>query len=241
MNLRWLEKFFTRAAPREIVLSAAQRQAIDAWQQLPASASQASHYQSRYVVADVETSGLNMQKDSLISIGAVAVVNGQIDFHDVFEVVLRQDEVSTHANILLHGIGGLAQREGVAPPDALIAFLRYLGKAPLVAYHALFDQTMIERAMQDFLGVKFGQQWIDLAWVMPELFREHIAEQVGLDDWIAIFGIENIQRHNAVSDAYATAKLLQTAIARGMLRGAPSPGSFVDIEKARRWRRAELA
>ena len=145
------------------------------------------------------------------------------------------------AHNLLHGIGGLAQREGVAPPDALIAFLRYLGKAPLVAYHALFDQTMIERAMQDFLGVKFGQQWIDLAWVMPELFREHIAEQVGLDDWMAIFGIENILRHNAVSDAYATAKLLQTAIARGVLRGAPSPDSFVDIEKARRWRRAELA
>ncbi len=27
------------------------------------------------------------------------------------------------------------------------------------------------------------------------------------------------------------------AMARGMLRGEPSPGSFIDIEKARRWRR----
>ena len=219
-------------------LTVAQRQAIADWKSLPVPDVRLAHQCSRYIVADVESSGLNMAKDKLISIGAVAVVNGVIDFNDAFEVVLRQDEVSTHANILIHGIGGSAQRDGMDPPGALIAFLQYLGKSPLVAYHALFDQTMIARAMDEYLGLKFDQTWIDLAWVLPDIFREAIAEQVDLDDWLGLFGIENIQRHNAVSDAFATAQLLQVAIARGGQRNAPSPASFMQIEKSRRWMRS---
>jgi DNA polymerase-3 subunit epsilon len=79
--------------------------------------------------------------------------------------------------------------------------------------------------------------WIDLAWVLPELYRERIDNQVGLDPWLASFNIENILRHNAVSDAYATAKLLQVAQTRGASLGKDSAEIFMDMEKARRWLR----
>ena len=232
--MNWLNRLLGRKTQQELALSVAQQQQISAWKTLPHPDTGHSHYLNRYVVADVETSGLNMEKDALISIGAVAVVNGVIDVHDAFEVVLRQDEVSTNANILIHGIGGSAQSNGINPADALIEFLAYLGNSPLVAYHARFDQTMIKRAMVEHLGLSFGQTWIDLAWIMPELFREHIDGQVGLDEWLNLFGIENIQRHNAVSDAYATAKLLQVAMARGMHLDAGTPLRFFEIEKSRR-------
>lgn len=233
--MNWLAKFFGGSA-RDVVLTPDQQQAIADWKRLPATDTGRSHYQNRYVVADVETSGLNMREDRLISIGAVAVVNGLLDFSDAFQVVLRQDTVSTTANILIHGIGGSEQSDGMDPADALLAFLQYLGKSPLFAYHALFDQTMIARAMKEFLGLKFDQQWIDLAWVMPDLCRDQIAEQVDLDVWLRLFGIENIQRHNAVSDAFATAQLLQVAMAQGMHQKAETPASFAEIEKARRWK-----
>jgi DNA polymerase-3 subunit epsilon len=236
--MSWLTRLFSSDVPREVPLTASQQQAVVDWKNLPAPDMTLSHQVSRYVVADVESSGLNMQKDRLISIGAVAVVNGLIDFNDSFEVVLRQDSVSTNANILIHGIGGSAQRDGMDPAEAMITFLAYAGKSPLVAYHALFDQTMIANAMSEHLGLKFDQPWIDLAWVMPDIFRETISEQVDLDDWLGLFSIENIQRHNAVSDAYATAQLLQVAIARGAQRNALSPAGFMQIEKSRRWMRS---
>lgn len=235
--MNWLGKLFGGGQQQEIALTPTQRQAVAEWRNLPLPDLSLPHMQSRYVVVDVETSGLHMKKDKLISIGAVAVVDGAIDINDAFEVVLRQEAASANENILIHGIDGSAQREGMAPPDALIAFLGYLGKAPLVAYHAVFDQTMIERAMAEFLGIKLGQTWIDLAWVMPDLFRDHVDRQLALDDWLHLFDIENIQRHNALSDAYATAKLLQVAMACGKQRGVDSPNSFVEIEKARRWNR----
>ena len=232
--MKWLKDLFGKASSA-VPLTAAQEEALAAWQKRPAEDMSRSHFRTRYIVVDVESSGLNMVRDSLISIGAVAVCEGVIDANDAFEVVLRQDQVSSHENILIHGIGGSAQREGVEPADALLAFLDYVGRAPLVAYHAEFDQAMIGRALREFLGKDLDLPWIDLAWVMPELFRELIDGQVVLDEWLQRFDIENILRHNAVSDAYATATLLLIAQARAVTQGKDSAAVFMDIERARRW------
>ncbi len=229
---RIIESFTTHP---EVALSSAQRREIEIWQQLPVPDIHQIHHSNRYVVVDVETSGLNMKKDCLISIGAVGLLEGRIDFSDAFQVVLRQDQVSGSDNILLHGIGGSQQSEGVEPVEALLAFLRYIGKSQLVAYNAFFDQSMIDKAMVEYLGMELGQTWIDLAWVLPDFFSFRSDVRVPLDEWLKLFKIENILRHNAVSDAYATAKLLQIAIAYADRKGADTPASFYKIEKARRW------
>ena len=232
--MRWLSRLFG-AAPPAVDLPPAQRASLADWQRLPAVDLDAAHQRCRYVVVDVETSGLNMKSDRLISIGAVALVDGRIDFADAFAVILRQDQVSSDANILIHGIGGSAQSEGIDPATALLAFLGYIGKAPLVAYHAFFDRAMIEKAMRQYLGVALAQTWIDLAWVLPSLFPDLTSARANLDDWLNLFAIENIMRHNAVSDAYATAKLLQVAISACNQRGVASPAGLLRQEKARRW------
>ena len=232
--MRWLKTLFGNAANR-VSLAPAQQATIDDWHRLSAADLAVAHEQQRYVVVDVETSGLNMKKDRLISIGAIALREGRLDFSDAFQVVLRQAQVSTHANILIHGIGGSAQSGGVDPVEGLLAFLQYVGKSPLVAYHAFFDQSMIGKAMREYLGMELDQPWIDLAWVLPDFFSFRGDANVALDDWLHHFGIESILRHNAVSDAYATAKLLQVAIAGGQPKGANSPAAFMRIEKARRW------
>ena len=212
------------------------RAALAAWQALPEAAHDLPHGRQRYVVVDVETSGLDMKRDRLIAIGAVAVQGGTIDFADAFQVVLQQSEASSTENILIHGIGAGEQRDGVEPAAALLAFLDFVGKSPLVAYHAFFDEAMLAKAMRAHLGQVPGFFWLDLAWVLPELFPDFRRDgRVALDDWLTYFGIENIQRHNAVSDAYATACLLQIAGARGTARGSESAAAFARIEKARRW------
>lgn len=232
--MRWLKNLFCGTANR-VSLAPGEREIIEAWRRLPAADLAVAHEAQRYVVVNVETSGLNMKKDRLISIGAVALAAGRLDFNDAFQIVLRQEQVSTHANILIHGISGSAQSAGVEPVEGLLAFLEYVGKSPLVAYHAFFDQAMIGKATRTYLGMELEQPWIDLAWVLPDFFSFRGDANVALDDWLQHFGIENIMRHNAVSDAYATAKLLQVAIAGGQQRGANSPAAFMRIEKARRW------
>lgn len=193
------------------------------------------HEESRYVVVDVESSGLDLVKDRLIAIGAVVVDKGTIGAREAFEVILRQDQVSDRENILVHGIGGTAQREGMEPAEALLAFLEFVGKSPLVAYHAHFDETMIKKAMRQYLGRGPDMAWLDLAWILPEFWEIKAQGRVALDHWLNRFGIENIQRHNAVADCLATAQLLQVLLSRSRRQGFTSPRALMEIEKTRRW------
>lgn len=230
--MNWISKLFGSSVSD--ALSPTQLERLNAWKALPDPDLAVPHLQRRYVVVDVEASGLDQKKDHLISIGAVAVTAGMIDNCDAFEVVLRQDQVSNNENILIHGIGASAQRDGVEPVEALLQFMEYVGKAPLVAYHAFFDQGMIDRASKEFLGFKPDFVWHDLAWVLPELFQDKIIGIVGLDVWLEQFKIQNFQRHNAVSDCLATAQLFQIAICRATAAGLDSSRQLLLVEQARR-------
>jgi DNA polymerase-3 subunit epsilon len=48
------------------------------------------------------------------------------------------------------------------------------------------------------------------------------------------FGVDSIDRHNALSDAFATAQLLQITIAHAARKGFDTPASLRELEKARR-------
>jgi len=229
--MKWLPRWLG-GGPQ---LSPQQRQRLEAWEDLPPPALGTPANETRCVVVDVETSGLNLIEDRLISIGAVAVVNGKIALGDSFYVVLQQQAASEKGNILLHGIGTSAQLEGAPPADALLGFLDYLGKAPLVAFHVTFDETMIRRALRDYLGFSFRHPWLDLAYAMPGLNPALARRYRALDDWIGHFGIRIDVRHNALADAMATAQLFQVALAQGARKNITDIAGLRDLEKAQRW------
>lgn len=232
--MNWFSRIFDKLQPtRGVELSSEQLTRLDRWQSLAANPWTQDSRQCRYLIVDVEASGLDIRKDRLISIGAVALDHGVIDPVDAFEVVLRQDTISTSENILIHGISGSQQREGIDPAEALLQFLEYSGNTPLVAYHAFFDQAMIAAAMKQYLGIDYAPRWLDLAWLMPALYSQHYAGAVNLDKWLDLFGIRNYLRHNAVSDCLATAQLLQIALQRGAERGLDSPMALFDSARHR--------
>jgi DNA polymerase III subunit epsilon len=229
--MRMLQRWFT---PR-LQLRPHQAARLDIWRAIPAEPQPASIEHSRFVVVDVETTGLNLMTDTLISIGAVAVVNGRIALGDSFYVVLQQREISHKENILIHGISSSAQREGEVPAEALLAFLEYLGKSPLVAFHVTFDETMIRRALRQYLGLSFKHPWLDLAYVMPALYPPLAYSHRVLDDWIGRFNIRIEVRHNALADALATAQLLQVANTQARKKGIDDFPGLRDLERSQRW------
>ena len=220
--MNWLTRIFGKKPE----LSAEQAARLAAWQALPAADLTTAADASRCVVVDVETSGLNLMKDRLIAIGAVAVGSGAIQLADSMEIVLQQSRISDRENILIHGIGGTAQAEGVPPVEALLTFLEYLGKSPLVAFHVTFDKTMIDRALKTYLGLNFKHPWTDLAYICPALYPELARSHRSLDNWMGRFGISNFARHSALADALSTAELLLAL--RELLR-AKRIRSFKDL------------
>ena len=166
----------------------------------------------RWIVLDVETSGLNPYSDRLLAIAAVAL-DVSPNFEDIsivigdsYEAVLKQDLPSDKDNILIHHIGTQAQSEGRPPLEVLEEFRAWLGQSPLLAFHAPFDEGMINRAY-GMLGLQpLQNEWLDI---------EPLAKITGvnpslraLDDWLGHFGIECAVRHQAAADTFATAELL---------------------------------
>lgn len=201
----WLRPFRSR---KLVPLTPIQAERLAAWQALPKADPDRPFDEARYVVVDVESSGLDLEKDRLIAIGAIAVAGGRIVLDDALDIVLQQEEVSAKDNILIHGISGEVQRQGVPPADALLDFLEYLGQDPLIAFHVTFDNTMIRKAVRSHLGFRFDHAWADLAYVAPALYPEQVYRCRSLDQWSAFFGIGNFARHSALADAMATADLL---------------------------------
>lgn len=190
---------------------------------------------NRIVVVDVETSGLSLADDHLIAIGAVAIHAGRIVYADSFDVLLRQEAASDKTNILVHGIGGTAQRNGLPPQEALLAFLEYLDGAPLFAFHVAFDETMLRKAYKKFLGFDFRHSWADLAYLLPDFFPQHAKKYHALDDWLKHFSIGNDERHNALADALATAQLGLIALHSAQAKRMLSFKALQGMEKAQRW------
>jgi DNA polymerase-3 subunit epsilon len=186
----------------------------------------------RWVVLDVETGGLDAQRDPLLAIGAVAVRDGRIDIDDSFETVVRPTAPSDRANVLIHGIGQGAQQEGVEPAVACSGFLEWAGDAPFVAFHAAFDRGFLSRAVRDALGSKLEARWLDLAALAPALNPGLQAK--ALDDWLVHFGLQVEQRHNASADAFVTAMLFLRLLAQ-VPAVDRDVGSLQRLAQAQRW------
>jgi DNA polymerase-3 subunit epsilon len=186
----------------------------------------------RWVVVDVETAGLDPARDALLAIGGVAVRDGRIDVGDSFERVVRPTETSPRDNILVHGIGEGAQRDGADPADACRAFLDWAGEAPRVAFHAAFDRTVLDRAVRAHLGAAPKAGWLDLAALAPVLNPDVRAS--ALDDWLVHFAIPVERRHNAGADAFATAMLFLRLLAQ-VPAAEREPAALRRLAGAGRW------
>lgn len=185
----------------------------------------------RWLMVDVESSGLDAASDRLLAIAGVALAVDwerkrlAVDLADSFEVVLRQEVPSQRANILVHGIGAQRQRMGMAGDQALRAFAAWVGLSPLLAFHAPFDQTLIGRHVRAVPGLELAPPWVDLDHLCAVTHPEVRARS--LDDWMAHFGIRCAARHQAAADALAEADLLL----RIWPRLAPECACWRDVQK----------
>jgi DNA polymerase-3 subunit epsilon len=196
---------------------------------------------ARWIVLDVEASGLDAARDRLLAIAGVALhpheTQPRIDLGDSFEVVLRHhDGFADKSNILLHGIGVGAQRRGSEPSPALAAFERWVGRSPLIAFHAAFDEVLIGRALREHLERRIANPWLDLAHV-AEVVRPDLRAR-SLDEWLQALGIACAHRHRAAADTLATAELLLRLWPhlRGQ-RGRPGFRGLQALAAQRRWLR----
>lgn len=190
---------------------------------------------TRMVVLDLETSGLNVSKDLVLAIGAVAIEQGRIDFADQFERVFHQPTLKQDDTVLIHGLGPETLARGVPPREGLLDFLRWAGPAAFIAFHAPFDKRMLGRALKAHCGMNPKYVWLDLADLLPALFQDAEVGPGRLDNWVEYFNLDVSERHNASADALATAELMLIALRQARAQAIETLPQLA--EKARLHRR----
>lgn len=210
-------------------------------QLLPAApATELPLQQQRLVVLDLETSGLNTNRDLVLSIGAVVIEDGAIDLGQQFECTLQRDAQPSNDSVLIHGLGPSAIAAGIAPADGLLACMEFIGASPVLAFHAPFDQRMLSRALHDSLGYKLQHLFVDLADVAPLLYPDAGIHKGGLDDWVRYCGLQVLERHNASADALVTAELALILFSQARRQGYAQLPALLNAV-ARRKRRQQQA
>ena len=217
--MSFLNSIFARKKLPTPELSQDIQRRLSQWQALPTVDQTKTNAESDCVVVDLETSGFSFKNDHLIAIGACRLENGLIPLRKSFQIILKQDESSSKENILIHHIGDSDQRSGIEPVEALMQFLEYMAKAPLMAYHVGFDQPMLDKALKQYLGIELKQHtWFDVAFLAPLFLPDISTKRQNLDFWTKHFQINNPNRHSAVFDAISTAEVMQ-AVMKQPLKG----------------------
>lgn len=193
--------------------------------------------EQRWVVLDLETSGLNLNRDQVLSIGAVVIEDGAIDFAQQFERTLLRPDHKLSPSVLIHGLGPSAIAAGSEPVDALLDLMEFVGNSPLMAFHAAFDQHMLGRALKDSLGYRLQHRFVDVAEMAPMLCPEANIRQAGLDDWTAFFGLHAGERHHASADALVTAELALILFSHARRQQIDSPARL--DQSLSQWRRRQ--
>ncbi len=219
-------------------LDAAQQQRLG---QLPAPAVLGNEplRSQRWVVVDLETSGLHLNRDQVLSIGAVVIEDGAVDFSQMFERTLQRTAGKLSPSVLIHGLGPSAIAAGSDPVDALLDFMAFVGDSPLLAFHAPFDQHMLGRALKESLGYRLVHPFLDVADIAPLLCPEANIREAGLDEWINHFNLQVGERHHASADALATAELMLILFNRARRQHIDTPQALQ--ERLSQWRRRKQA
>ena len=172
----------------------------------------------RYVVIDLETTGLEPSHDHVLSIGAFRVVNGRVRLGDSFAEMVNPCTNIPHASIKIHNIVPDMVAEARPLWDVLDDFLAFLGVDVVVAHHARFDLHFLNIVMRRRHGFPLQNLTLDTALLCRAIAFPRHAYPYGIDlehrayslDGVARhFDIEIHERHSSLGDALATAMVFQ--------------------------------
>ncbi|HUA86271.1 MAG TPA: 3'-5' exonuclease [Bryobacteraceae bacterium] len=97
----------------------------------------------RFVVFDLETTGLDPSRHEIIEIGAIKV-NRDSDVHESFQTLLRPTKrISTRVTEINGITQEMTDRDGEPAAEGIKAFLDFIGDLPLVSYNADFDMDFL--------------------------------------------------------------------------------------------------
>lgn len=155
---------------------------------------------TRFVVLSTETTGLNPEKDVILSFGAVGIENNSIVVSDNFEVVLLQYKF-LHDNDISNEFIIESKQPKLGEREALQALVEYLGNAVLVGHRIHFDVEMINEALEKLDCGRLKNEALDIE-IMHQKLSDITDKPFAVDELCKIYKVAPTDRHSSAEDAY---------------------------------------
>lgn len=160
---------------------------------------------TRYVVLSLETSGLNPEKDVIMSFGALGVTGENIFIGDHFEAIIPQYKY-LHDNGISNDFLLETTQEKMAEPVAVEGFINYIENAILVGHRIHFDVDMINKALEKLDCGRLKNEAIDIE-IMYKKLHDINDRNFSLDELASLHKLPKYDRLSTSDDAYNIALL----------------------------------
>ncbi|HMC14083.1 MAG TPA: 3'-5' exonuclease, partial [Albitalea sp.] len=157
---------------------------------------------------DCETTGLDLRRDRIISIGAVRIVGNRLLTSQRFEALVRPERALKPDSVRVHRLRERDVAQGEAAETAVRRLLHFIGSRPLVGYYLEFDLAMLNRVVRPMLGVNLPQPTIEVSSMYYDVKNRKLPphERDGTIDlrfasMMAELGLPQRAAHDALNDA----------------------------------------
>jgi DNA polymerase-3 subunit epsilon len=167
-----------------------------------------------WVSLDCETTGLNVGRDEIISIGAVRIVGNRIMTSERLELLVRPEHGVSAESVKIHRLRERDVAQGLPIEEAMKQLLRFIGSRPLVGYYLEFDVAMVNKALFPMLGQGLPQSKIEVSGMyydykyrqQPAHTRQDVPRiDLRFDTMMADLGLPVREAHDALNDAVMAA------------------------------------
>jgi len=173
-----------------------------------------------FVVLDTELTGLDLRKDSIVSVGAVRMRRMSIDVGSSYYGVASPDSELTKESVVIHGITPSDVAGKPRAAKVLDEFLKFCGDDVIVGHCIGIDIEFINKEMKKAFGYTLANKIVDTFGIHEWLkarssygkSRAAGGSGLGLYDMAKQYGIQTRGLHNALMDAYITAQVFQRFI-----------------------------
>jgi DNA polymerase III subunit epsilon len=194
--------------------------------------------EATYIVFDTELTGLNIKKDSVVSIGALKMRGGKIDFNEIYYRVINPEAQMTRQSVVIHEI--TPSEASLCPKIDLILpeFLEFCRDGIIVGHFVSIDIAFVSKEMIKLFGFSLQNpaidtqklyKWIRLREEQPCAFHAGLSEDLDLFSLANRYSISSSNAHNALDDAFVTAQLFQRFINRLMTFNVNTVKELVSI------------
>jgi DNA polymerase-3 subunit epsilon len=159
---------------------------------------------TKYVVISMETSGLDPEKDVIMSIAATAIIDNRIILKDSFEIFIKHN-TPLDANLDNEFIT-VSKLEKVSENIAIETLIEYIGNSIFIGHRIDFDIEMLNQVLARLKLGKLKNEAYDIEAMFNKL-TETNDKKYAMEEMSKFLNIPISDRNSVADDAYSIAIL----------------------------------